>query len=193
MGGVILSSNIEFILTELAKEFKIPVEDLLEYRRENKEKLWDGSLSVRDFAFYIKTKYSLEKSIDRILALWEKTYLKVNLPNEETVLLAKQLKKNYTVGLISNLWDLHVKINRKRGIFDDFDPCILSTEVCMHKPQKEIFELAIKRAGVNGNECVFIDDRSEYFAVAESLEMKTIEFKGVEQLKKDLKKLGVRV
>ena len=63
----------------------------------------------------------------------------------------------------------------------------------MHKPQKEIFELAVKQSKVKGEECVFIDDRAEYFSVAKSVGMKTIEFKNVSELILDLKKLGVVV
>ena len=193
MGGVILSGNIEFILGEIAKEFKVPVGDLLQYRKEHKEELWDGKKSVKDIAKFIKEKYSFEGSVEEILALWKKTYLAVNHPNKEAVLLVKQLKDHCKVGLISNLWDFHVEINKERNLFADFEPCLLSCKIGMHKPQKEIFELAIKRANVKGEECVFIDDRAEYFSVAQSVGMKTIEFKNVSELILNLKALGVVV
>ncbi|MFA6399286.1 MAG: HAD-IA family hydrolase [archaeon] len=193
MGGVILSGNIEFILGELAKEFKVPVSDLLQFRKEHKEELWDGKLSVKDIAKFIKEKYSLSESVEEILSLWKKTHLAVNHPNQEAVLLVKQLKDHHKVGLISNLWDFHVQINQERNLFKDFEPCLLSCKLGMHKPQKEIFELAITRANVKGEECVFIDDESKHFSVAQSVGMKTIEFKNVPDLILDLKKLGVVV
>jgi HAD superfamily hydrolase (TIGR01509 family) len=193
MGGVILTQKIENILMEIAKKLKIPFQALVDLRAEHKVDMWDGKMGVKDFALIIKQKFFLSMSVNQILRVWEKTYLGMNHPNEECLGFARELMKQYKVGMISNLWDFHVKINRKRGLYDGFDPLILSPEVHMHKPQREIFELAVKQAGVDGCECVFIDDRSEYFVVAESLGMKTIEFKSFNQLKTDLEELGVVV
>lgn len=191
MGGVILTKSIEPILTEIAQELKIPVDFLMQFRKAHKEELWDGKLSVSDIALAVKKEFSLSLAVDEILAVWEKTYLKINALDKGALDLVKKLKKNYKVALISNLWDFHVQINRKRKLYDYFDPCVLSCKIGIHKPQKEIFELAIKKAKVKGEECVFIDDRAEYFSVAQSLGMKTIEFKNVKKLVVDLKALGV--
>ncbi|VVB74330.1 Haloacid dehalogenase-like hydrolase [uncultured archaeon] len=193
MGGVILTAKIEQVLERVAAAFNVPLEELMQIRKDHKTELWDGKMKVKDIVKRLKKKYSIKKSVPKLMAIWEKTYLESTYKNEAVCLIAKKLMKNYEVGLISNLWDFHAELNKKRKVFDGFNPCILSTAVGMHKPQKEIFELAIKQAKVNGEECVFIDDRNEYFFIAQSLGMKTIEFGGAEQLLKDLKKMGVEV
>ncbi|MFA6268620.1 MAG: HAD-IA family hydrolase [archaeon] len=193
LGGVVLPTPIEGVLTEIARELNIPVAFLNQVRNENKEALWDGKMSVKDIVVLVKKEFSLPSSVEDILGIWEKTYLRVNLPDPKVILLIKNLKKKYKVGFISNLWDLSAQINRKRKLCADFDLCVFSCELGIHKPQKEIFDLAIKKAGCLGEECVFIDDRKEYFKVAEEAGMKTFEYKGLDQLVLELKELGVEV
>ncbi|MEK6959240.1 MAG: HAD family phosphatase [archaeon] len=193
MGGVILTSKIENILQQVAKSLDVPAESLMEIRAQNKEALWDGKMSVRDFAALLKKKHSLKQSVAQILSIWKSTYLKATVPNTEMVAIAGKLMKMYKVGMISNLWDFHVTINKERGLYKGFDPCVLSCKVGIHKPQKKIFELALNKSGMKGDECVFIDDREEYFPIAQSLGMKTIAFCNASQMVVELKKLGVEV
>ncbi|WP_037682693.1 HAD family hydrolase [Streptomyces cellulosae] len=63
------------------------------------------------------------------------------------------------VGMLSNMvpaWDEHWRaMVPPEGLFDDL---VMSFEVGLRKPQREIFELAAKRAGFAAEECVLVDD-----------------------------------
>lgn len=193
MGGVILTSKIEIILVDVSKSLGVPLSALMDIRNKFKIELWDGKMDVSDIAGILKKDYSLNLSVEEILLIWEQTYLKSTVPNVDCIKLANFLMKKYKVGLISNLWNFHVKINEKRNLYAGFDPLILSCKIGLHKPQKEIFELALKKSGVLGSECIFVDDREEYFPIARKLGMKTIAFSSVENLKSELSILGVVV
>ena len=50
--------------------------------------------------------------------------------------LAKKLKKNYKLAILSNTIEDHNVVNEGRGIFNHFEEVLLSNEVGFQKPQK---------------------------------------------------------
>jgi putative hydrolase of the HAD superfamily len=90
-------------------------------------------------------------------------------------------------GLISNSWG--------RGRYDRdafaelFDGVVISGEVGLHKPQREIFELGADRAGLPVAECVFVDDLRENCAGAEAAGMTAVLHRDAEQTVTQLEQL----
>ncbi len=109
--------------------------------------------------------------------------------NKNTVQIVKQLKKRYKVGILSNTNELDANINKKNNNFNLFSPVILSCEVGCRKPEKKIYQIALKKLKVKPSECVFIDDKKNNLSTAKELGIKTILFKSAIQLKKELNKL----
>lgn len=70
---------------------------------------------------------------------------------------------------------------------------VLSHEAGVAKPDRRIYEMALERIGSPAEKCVFIDDQEEALKPTEELGMKTILFKSVDQLKDELKSIGVSV
>ena len=84
-------------------------------------------------------------------------------------------------------------MKEEKGVYSHFDVVVLSYQVGLAKPQKEIFEHALKELRLKAGECVFIDDKIENIAAAKSLGFKAIHFKDAEQLASELKGLGVSI
>ena len=90
-------------------------------------------------------------------------------------------------GLISNSWG--------RGRYDRdsfgelFDGVVISGEVGMHKPQPEIFLLGAERAGVDPQQCVFVDDLRENCDGAEAVGMTAVLHRGAETTLPELERL----
>jgi epoxide hydrolase-like predicted phosphatase len=59
-----------------------------------------------------------------------------------------------------------------------FDGVVISGEVGMHKPQPEIFVLGAERAGVEPEQCVFVDDLRENCEGAEAVGMTAVLHRG---------------
>lgn len=74
-------------------------------------------------------------------------------------------------GLISNSWGLGIY---DRAPVDLFDATVISGDVGLHKPQREIYDLACERLGVTPAECVFVDDLRENVGGAEAAGMTAI-------------------
>jgi putative hydrolase of the HAD superfamily len=73
-------------------------------------------------------------------------------------------------------------------LFDDY---VLSYEVGYVKPDPRIYELALDRAGIPPDECVFIDDRSENIEAARGLGIETIHFLEGTDLPSAIERLGI--
>lgn len=107
--------------------------------------------------------------------------------------LISKLRKNYKVGLLSDQtkewWPY---LDKKYGISGNFDFVIISSLTGFHKPQPEIYKIAIENANCGAEECLFIDDLENNLVPARDLGMKTILFENPKQIKKDLENLGIK-
>jgi putative hydrolase of the HAD superfamily len=81
------------------------------------------------------------------------------LPYKESHLLLEELsRRGVGVGLISN-WDHTArKILDRLDLCRFLDPIVVSFEVGHAKPSPEIFRIALERAGVTGEQCLYVGD-----------------------------------
>jgi 2-haloacid dehalogenase len=71
-------------------------------------------------------------------------------------------------------------------VFDRFRDIIVSGTERLVKPDRAIYELALKRFGMSAGELIFIDDRGENVAGAEVVGMRGHLFRGAETLRAEL-------
>ena len=86
--------------------------------------------------------------------IWKYTVLK-----PETLDVLKQLKGKYKLAILSNgqSKSQHDKIDHC-NMDEYFDEILVSGDVGINKPNKEVFELMANKLGVECNECVFVGD-----------------------------------
>src|SRR5687767_1981939 len=84
-------------------------------------------------------------------------------------LAAKIRQKGITTGILSNVFAVNAKRLQERGYYDGFDPLVLSCDVGRAKPDKEIYDAAIQKLGVNPKEILFIDDQEKCTIPAEAM------------------------
>ena len=80
----------------------------------------------------------------------------------------------------------------KYGLRGTFKLFVSSCFVGFRKPEREIYQLALEITQKDPAEYCFIDDRAINLECAAKLGMHTIEMQTLDQLRKDLEKLGVR-
>ncbi|HBA44890.1 TPA: hypothetical protein DEG21_00505 [Patescibacteria group bacterium] len=88
---------------------------------------------------------------------------------EDVYEFAKNLKKDFRLGIITNMiqnWFETVVTTYK--LCEVFDIMVTSYETGSVKPKIEIFEYAMKKIGVEPEECVFIDDRETNIIAAKA-------------------------
>lgn len=112
---------------------------------------------------------------------------------EGTVRIVERLHAaGYRLVGLSN-WSLEkFSLTRPRyELFQLFDEIIVSGEIGLLKPEREIFDYALGKIGCRAPECIFIDDHSPNVTAAAALGFRTIQFQSPEQLEKDLRREGV--
>ncbi len=105
-----------------------------------------------------------------------------------------RLKKYYKIGLVTNSstdW-LEIAFDQFH-IRHIFDEVVVSGEVGFIKPQPQIYQIAIDRLGVRPDQIVFIDDNPANVAPARKLGMRGVVYNGIEELRKDLASIGVKI
>ncbi len=73
------------------------------------------------------------------------------------------------------------------------DGKVISYELKIVKPEREIYEFLLNKYGLNADECVFFDDRPANVEGANKVGIHGILFKNIDQAKADLKEISKRL
>lgn len=80
---------------------------------------------------------------------------------------------------------------RRFGFLNIFRDVVVSGEVGMLKPDREIFELFLARNDLTAGSCLFIDDSRHNVEGSRAVGMDAIHFESPEQLRRDLARRGL--
>jgi len=114
-------------------------------------------------------------------------------PIEETVRIVERLHDSgYRLIGLSNWSAEKFALTRQRyDLFKLFDEIIVSGEVRVMKPEREIFDLTLRRLGLRADECLFIDDSARNVEAAAAIGFQTIHFQSPSQLESELQRRGI--
>src|SRR5258708_653837 len=88
---------------------------------------------------------------------------------------AASLRKNYKIGLLSNISSKGLDVRFNPGELDKyFDVVVVSGVISYAKPEAQAYEITADKLGVRLVECIMIDDREEYCAGASGVGMQAI-------------------
>jgi epoxide hydrolase-like predicted phosphatase len=113
--------------------------------------------------------------------------------NPRNVLLLRyihqELKGRYKIAMLSNIADDRIHELFIENDIELFDDMVLSYQVGLAKPDRQIYELAAERLMLKPEECVFVDDNSYYCDGARHAGMSTVLYDNFKQMKSELEKL----
>jgi putative hydrolase of the HAD superfamily len=140
------------------------------------------------------TSYAKEKGIE-LPSHWSASFRTVMKDaigiNREMYALVSELKQQQiSVALLSNIDERLGKLIRDFGLYEPFNPCLLSFEIGSEKPDLEAYEILLKELSLPAKEVVFIDDRFENIEAAQKLGIDAILFESVEQIRGELERRG---
>lgn len=100
----------------------------------------------------------------------------------ELVAAIRNLHRRYRTGIISNAMDdARQLITETWAIGDAFDHLVFSAEAGIMKPDRRIFELALRGLGMQPQQAVFIDDFAHNVTGAQAVGMHAIHFRSPQQ------------
>jgi putative hydrolase of the HAD superfamily len=103
-----------------------------------------------------------------------------------TSLVTRAHASGVRTALLSNSWGNEYD---RSDWHEMFDAVVISGEVGMRKPEREIFELALDRLGLPAGECVFVDDVAPNIAAAAEAGLVGIVHRTFEETARELEAL----
>ena len=174
-------------LSKWIRENLVPDEENLDYKKNIYK--WDtGRMTLNELYEVLERVTGTPADL-----IWKKFYEDLQV-DTEIIEIIKKLKQNYKIFLFSNFHgELLRKLLEKQKIDSLFDEIIISSEYKVVKPDPEFFNILMRKAEVEKNEILFIDDKLKNIESAKKLGINTSHFQNSLQLKSDLEKVGVIV
>lgn len=155
--------------------------------------LQEGRMSARDWHLHLSRKLGTALTLEQFTDAWNQALDPQPLQNDA---LFEVLKKNYRLALLSNTDPIHVAHMEATFSFFQYFPegsRIYSCQVAASKPNPVIYGKALRACKAKADEAVFIDDIAAYVEAARGLGLAGIQYEGPEQLRDQLRSLGVEV
>lgn len=155
---------------------------------EASQKLDSGQISIEEFHEMLSQLSG--ETIDAISLEFES----VNEVDHSVVDIIKKLRHHYKIALLSNSPSKLIRtILEECDLEKHFDEIVISSEVGLVKPSREIFELIIDRLGLVSSEILFIDDSKHHIEGAEKVGINSLRFVSAAKLELDLQESGIRL
>lgn len=187
-GGVLnLEANHDAVAQFIQERFHISPTEFATAAQE--KHLW-SKLGMTEEEFW--SNYAYRKKIvlppdwkDSLQLLLQKA---VGADPEMYRLIDQLKERGLRVGLLSNVDMGRAKTLRQFGFYAPFDPCILSSEVGLEKPDPKIYLLLLSTLHLPAHDVIFIDDKASNIEAANKLGIDGIVFESKEQLTRELDK-----
>ena len=190
IGGVISTTILRRMAQDLAKKHNLDEETLAKQIHTGWTDYKTGKINAAEFWQEFLHESKISENIDEL----EKDSISYIKEIQGVADIAKSLKQKYRTAVLSNTVESWMQ--KFREMFDTesmFDLIISSHEIAMCKPNKNFFDYCLEKLGLNAEDCIFIDDQNNNIDAAKNFGFKTIKFENAEQLKSELKNLGVEL
>jgi FMN phosphatase YigB (HAD superfamily) len=199
LGAVLASDEWPLIYKKLSQDLGISEKKAREVMGQLFMRFCRGEFDETTFWVKYGRRAGVEIPSEYPSSFWTETYLQWSEDVSEVWQIAKELGQlGLRLVILSNIDEPHVKANYKMGRVDrlkkiGFEKFFWSCELGMIKSQPQLFEFVLGKLDLAANECIFVDDTEVYTKLAGGLGMRGIHFKSAEQLRRELRKFGIRV
>ena len=194
IGGVIIDAPMDQYKVLGAHVFECSEQDLMEAASKLVPELETGSISSDDFWRQMGDELSAKgvgKRIPswRFKGFWEGILRDTMVFHQDRIKLVKQLKGRSVVAALSNVIQEHAVYLKKEGIYDPFNPVLLSCQVGLRKPDPRIFAKAARMTNTDVERCLLIDDMIENVEAARKAGFQAHHYTNQDVLRRELEHL----
>lgn len=172
-----------------SKKTGVPIEDLLPFFETDFLDCELGKKDVKEALLPYLTKWKWNGTVDELLKFW----FEGSRIDNEVVDLIKKIKESGIVCVLSTKQEKYrvEYIKNELGLGKLFDFIVSSHEVGYFKDNSEFYRELFKLIPeIKPNEILFFDDRQKNIKAAESVGIKSVLYKNIEDLKDINKKYG---
>jgi HAD superfamily hydrolase (TIGR01509 family) len=174
-----------------AKALGVSQQEYIEAHNRFAEQFQKGLISER--AFWVKVCGKLNRPVPAQPLLWGQAFRAVYRPRDNVFALVTELQKSgIKTALLSNTEVPAMEFFSEQR-YSMFNVLVFSCTEGTIKPERKIYQITLEKLGSNPRQTVFIDDKPEFIEGAKHAGINTILFNNLEQIRKDLLNLGVRI
>ncbi len=190
VGGVLVDWSKAF--ETAASRFDLTVDDIGKVFDENNLKITKGFITPQQLWERCIKKYNIPNAHNYdFLESWVSDYK----PIQEIHSFVHKIKSTYKIGLLSNIYKGMEPILLEKEIIPTihYQEIVFSCDVGMRKPEDKVYEFAQKKAQIEQDNILLIDDREDYLEGAKKARWKTFLFdnqlrsKSIKELEKYIK------
>jgi putative hydrolase of the HAD superfamily len=191
-GGVISAFDINIFLRRIepysALRFDALRSDVYPEAARQARLYETGLLDSLEFYRRITTIAQLRMPVEQFTS----AYCDIFSPIPSTLELIRALKPHYRLALLSNTSEWHFEYGIKPvEVFPLFETVTLSYEVGVMKPDRAIYEDALRKLGLPAASCAYIDDLPENVAAAAATGMAAVQYTTHGEVTAALRRYGV--
>jgi len=190
-GGVLIDDPAPGLMQYCAKALKVSKEEYIKAHRKFEADFQKGLISEDVFWEQICNELNVPKPKNP--SLWAEAFEAAYVPRDSMFSMAAWLQENgYRTAVLSNTEVPAMQLFHLRR-YDMFDVTVFSCLEGVKKPDREIYELTLKKLGSEPEQAIFIDDKQEYINGAKEVGINTVLFQNIDQVKDELIRLGVKI
>ena len=150
-----------------------------------------GKITDEEFWNWALREWHLDLTVQEVIDLLIEGYE----TNKSAVEYVRKVRNaGYKTVICSNNFPARINGLQKRfGFLGDFDVVVFSYEVGVDKPNKEIFQILVKKTGVKADEIVYSDDDESKMEGAKELGINTFLYTNFDAFTKHLDSLGINL
>lgn len=192
LGNVVIPFDWQRGFQALSEHSPFPAEEV---RRRIKEtdlfKPFErGEIEPEDLARRISEALDINVNFEKFCQLWSSIFLPETIVTEQ--ILARLKAAGLRLLLLSNTDAIHYRwVMERYPIMRQFDDCVLSFELGSRKPEPEVYQETVRRAGCEPPEILFADDRAENVEGARQSGIDAVLFQSLPLLEQELRSRGV--
>lgn len=182
LGNTIIKFDHTIAVRRLADKFTIdPVKAYNLFFDSDLTQIFEkGKISPEEFCNRASDRLGINLMPRDFFDIWNNIFWE----DKDSCALVRELKGRYKLFLLSNVNKSHFEyIREKFDIISLFDELILSFMVGVMKPDRAIYEDAIRRAGGDSTKLLYIDDREELVEGAKRVGIDSIRYEGADKLR----------
>jgi HAD superfamily hydrolase (TIGR01509 family) len=188
LGGVCIEVNPKPSFSRLSRYIgTISEKDISDfiYHSELTHRFEKGLINPQTFYHHLLNEWKTDFSFDFFKEIWNSLFT----PIRPVIDLLPKLKKSFRLICVSNTNVLHIEYLKVHvPIFQWFDHLVFSYEIGSAKPEHEIYQNALEKAGSRPRTCLFVDDLLDNVRAAKKMNMDVIHFKGYDSFLGQLQK-----
>lgn len=160
IGNVLVDFDFQILKDRIAADSGRPLDDLSPRDIEMHDAAEKGQISDQEWVDYLNESKGLHWTLDDLIGIWQQIFT-INQTGRK--LFLDSIARGIPVYTLSNISAHHITAIERNwpGFFDGASGLFLSYQMGARKPEPEIYQQTLKTLGVEGRQCLFIDDRPE--------------------------------